>query len=157
MHITAFSDNLFLGRGKKKSYGSGLRAHYLCHAHGTFFCFPIPLFPFSNRKESHRVWWKIRYVIVIIFFSLYAKKWRLFALEFTRSKNLQWRSGILCHIFHIPCRSMVNLCLSTDKKFFSKTIFTAHPHTFWKSKGPEPYLFFTSPKRYKRIYFNIRN
>ena len=65
----------------------------------------------------------------------------LFAPQFTCNIKLQRKSRIWYHIFHTPCFSMINLCLSTDKKFAVKKIFPARAHAFSKIKGPEPYLF----------------
>ena len=44
----------------------------------------------------------------------------LFAPQFTCNIKLQRKSRIWYHIFHTPCFSMINLCLSTDKKFAVK-------------------------------------
>ena len=56
--------------------------------------------------------------------------WRLFALQFTCSIKCQLRSRIQSHIFHIPCLSMINLCLSTNKKFAEKNISRTRAHIF---------------------------
>ena len=42
---------------------------------------------------------------------------------------------------------MRNLSLSTDNKFAVKKEIPASAHAFSNIKGPEPYLFFTSPNR----------
>ena len=43
--------------------------------------------------------------------------------------------------FYILCLSLLNLCLSADKKILSKKKFP-QAHAFEKIKGPESYLFF---------------
>ena len=85
-----------------------------------FFIFLFHFFLSLITRKATVCGKKIKYVIVIRLFYLNAKKWCLFALKFTCSIKLQRRSRNLSHIFHIPCLSMINLCLSFDKKIAVK-------------------------------------
>ena len=70
----------FLRRGKKNDMVLVYARTTFASRTALFFYFPIPLFSFLLARKLTVCGEKIRYLIIITVYGLYAKKWRLFAL-----------------------------------------------------------------------------